>query len=253
MIIREYAEMRKHDHASYALTALWFSLLSLLSCGTPVNVPALRTQEIPAFEAAGNYPHRRYVVEPEDTLEIRYTFHPEMNQQVTVRPDGKITASVVGEILVGGKTTAELEKLLVAHTSDRLRNPDVVVSISKYAEKNVYVGGEVGKPGMVRYRQGLTPLQAVIAAGGFNETAQPNSVVLVRRNGSADTFLSRRLDLTQNIVEGENLPLFLAPNDVVYVPRSSVAEANLWVKQHITDLFPFLRGAAGVSVRYSGQ
>jgi protein involved in polysaccharide export with SLBB domain len=214
-----------------------------------VNVPALTPDEIPAFEATGNYPHRRYVVEPEDTLQIRYTFHPEMNQEVIVRPDGKITASVVGEILVGGMTTAQLEKLLVARTSDILRNPDVVVSISKYAEKTVYIGGEVRRPGMVRYRQGLTPLQAIIAAGGFVDSAQPNSVILVRRNGLEDTFLSRKLDVTEKIVEGDNVPLFLAPNDVVYVPRSSIAEANLWVKQHITDLFPFLRGSAAVTYR----
>jgi protein involved in polysaccharide export with SLBB domain len=172
-----------------------------------------------------------------------------MNQEVMVRPDGKITASMVGEIVVGGMTTAQLEKLLVVRTSDLLRSPDVVVGITKYAEKSVYIGGEVRRPGMVRYRQGLTPLQAVIAAGGFIDTAQPDSVILVRRNGMEDSFISRKLDLTEKIVRGDNVPLFLAPNDVVYVPRSSIAEANLWVKQHITDLFPFLRGSAAVTYR----
>jgi protein involved in polysaccharide export with SLBB domain len=227
----------------------FMSLLFAWSCGAPINVPALTPEEIPAIEAAGNYPHRRYIIEPEDTLQIRYTFHPEMNQEVMVRPDGKVTATVVGEVVVSGMTTVQLEKLLVARTSDVLRNPEVVVSISKYAERNVYIGGEVRKPGVVRYRHGLTPLQAIIAAGGFDDGAQPDSVILVRRNGLEDTFLSRKLDLTEKIVQGDNVPLFLAPNDVVYVPRSSIAEANLWVRQHITDLFPFLRGSAAVTYR----
>jgi protein involved in polysaccharide export with SLBB domain len=206
------------------------------------------------FQAFGNLAHEKYIIVPDDTLQIRYTFHPDMNQEVNVQPDGRITAALVGPISVGGITTAALEQLLVQKTSDRLRDPEVVVSIAKFAERNVYVGGEVGKPGMVRYRKGLTPLQAIIAAGGFLESARTDSVVLTRTGDSPhDAMMIRSLNINESVSDATKEPLFLAPHDVVFVPRSSIAEANLWVKQHITDLFPFLRGSVGAGYSMRSQ
>jgi len=162
---------------------------------------------------------------------------------VIVQPDGRITAIMVGEITVAGMTTAELEKTLVERTSDHLRNPEVVVTIVSFAEKNVYVGGEVGRPGTIPYRKGLSPLQAIIAAGGFiRETAQVDSVVLVRTGGSDNNFISRKLNLSEAITDGMKESLYLAPHDVIYVPSTSIADTNLWVRQHITDIFGPLLG-----------
>jgi len=243
--------MGLYNQRSLPLILVGFLALSgVWGCGAQINVPLLAPDEIPQFERAGNYPEKEYRIEPGDVLQIRYTYHPDMNQAVEgtdkgkgvlVRPDGKITAVMVGEIAVAGMTTIELEKLLVERTSDRLRDPEVVVSISSFAEKNVYIGGEVGKPGMVPYRKGLSPLQAIIAAGGFLETAQKESVVLVRTGGSENNFISRKLNLGEAITDGVREPFYLAPHDVVYVPKTGVAEADLWVKQHITELFGFLR------------
>jgi protein involved in polysaccharide export with SLBB domain len=230
------------------LTPLFF----LWACGAPINVKPLVSEDIPLLQSAGNYPHEKYVIVPDDTLQIRYIYQPEMNQEAVVQPDGKITATLVGQIPVASMTTAALERLLVERTSDQLRNPEVVVSIIRFAERNVYVGGEVGKPGLVRYRKGLTPLQAVIASGGFLESARADSVILVRTGESGNEAISRKMNLTAPVAEGIKEPLFLAPQDVIYVPKSSIAEANLWVKQHISELFPFLRGTAGVGYR-AGQ
>lgn len=235
------------------LPVLGLIILPLLwGCASTITVPPLASEDIPRFEAAGNFPHNIYRIEPGDTLEIRYTFHPEMNQGtgtdksdgVIVQPDGKITAKMVGEITVAGMTTAGLEKLLVERTSDQLRSPEVVVSVARFAEKHVYVGGEVGKPGTIPYRKGLSPLQAIIAAGGFiRETAQVDSVVLVRTGGSDNNFISRKLNLSEAITDGMKESLYLAPHDVIYVPSTPIADANLWVKQHIMDMFgPLLRG-----------
>lgn len=230
-------------------TLLISQTFSLSGCGAPTNVQPLTSADIPVLHGAGNFPHEKYVIVPDDTIQIRYTYHPEMSQEVVVQPDGKITATLVGPIIVTGMTTARLEELLVEKTSDQLRRPEVVVGITKFAERNVYIGGEVGKPGLVRYRQGLTPLQAVIAAGGFLESASTDNVVLTRTGDSLNESISRRLNLRETVADGIKEPLFLAPHDVVYVPRTSIAEANLWVKQHITELFPFLKGSAGASYR----
>ena len=234
------------------LLVLGLIILPLLwGCASTINVPALSSDELPRLEAAGNFPHNIYRIEPNDALQIRYPHHPEMNQGgnndrdrgVIVQPDGRITAIMVGEITVAGMTTAELEKTLVERTSDHLRNPEVVVTIVSFAEKNVYVGGEVGRPGTIPYRKGLSPLQAIIAAGGFiRETAQVDSVVLVRTGGSDNNFISRKLNLSEAITDGMKESLYLAPHDVIYVPSTSIADTNLWVRQHITDIFGPLLG-----------
>jgi protein involved in polysaccharide export with SLBB domain len=217
-------------------------------CSSNVAAPELAAEDIPRFVMAGNFPDHIYRMEPGDTLQIRYTYHPDMNQEIVVLPDGKISAQLVGEIPVSGMTTRELEQLLVQKTSENLRDPEVVVSVSKFAERTVYIGGEVEKPGTIPYRKGLRPLQAIISAGGFRETARPDSVILVRTGGSETQFISRKLNLTDS-TGGLEEPLVLAPHDVIFVPRSSIAEANLWVKQHITELIPFFKGSAGVTYR----
>ncbi len=217
------------------------AVLALAGCGPSISVPELTADDLPRLERAGNFPHVVYRIEPGNALQIRYPFHPEMDQpEVTVEPDGRIMATRVGAVTVAGLTTTELEQLLRERTSDRLKDPEVVVSVRRFSEKPVYVGGEVGKPGSLPYRKGLTPLQAVIAAGGFKDTARLDSVILVR--ASADNqFITRKIDLAQPIHDGVKEPLLLAPHDIVFVPRTPIANADLWVRQHVSELLPFLR------------
>jgi polysaccharide export outer membrane protein len=226
---------------TYLITTAFFLCAS--GCGVPVTVPPLTMEDVPIFDAAGNHPDRNYRLEPGDTLRITYTFHSEMNQNdIMVRPDGKITATQVGDIDIAGLTVKELENLLVQKTSENLRNPEVVVSVTKFAERSVYVAGEVGKAGLIPYAKGLTPLQAVIAAGGFLEGAQADSVILIRANDSSEEVLARKVNLAAVVTDGIKEPIYLAPHDVVYVPKTPIAEAGLWVKQHITDIIPVFRG-----------
>jgi polysaccharide biosynthesis/export protein PslD len=98
-------------------------------------------------------------LEPEDSLSIRYTFHPEINQEEIVRPDGQISAMCVGEVPVARMTAADLSKFLVEQTSHRLRGSKVMEDLSPSSEKAIYVGGEVGRSGAVPCRVGLSPLR----------------------------------------------------------------------------------------------
>lgn len=237
--------MRGHRRTSrrthpVAVGALLGLLYLLTACGPTISVPPLTAEDLPRLHVAGNFPDEVYRIEPGDTLFIKYPYHPEMDQEATVEPDGKITATRVGSVKVAGLTVQELETLLKERTSDRLRDPEVVVTVRKFSEKPVYVGGEVGKPGTVLYRKGLTPLMAIIAAGGFLNTARVDSVILVRASGDG-SYIARKLDLQQPVVEGAREPLYVAPHDIIFVPKTPIANANVWVNQHITQLFPFLR------------
>jgi protein involved in polysaccharide export with SLBB domain len=214
-------------------------LVALSGCGPAVSVPLLTPSDVPVLQNLANDPEGRYRIEPGDTLQIRYPFHPERDQQEIVRPDGTLRAAEIGDIDVAGRTTGEVEQLLVERSSTVLRDPQVVVNVSEFSPKGVYVGGEVKAPGSIAYRKGLTVVQAIANVGGLLPTARPDSVILIRPDTVPDRYVSRRIDVAATLERGERELVSLAPHDVLYVPRSVIAEADLWVDQHFTRLLPF--------------
>jgi protein involved in polysaccharide export with SLBB domain len=200
----------------------------------------------PPAEAAASYR-----IQVGDELHVRFTYQPEMNEQVPVRPDGRITLATTGEMNVAGMTPSELEGSIVERSSTRLRDPEVRVIVTKVGEQRVYVGGEVGKPGYVVLQPGMTPVQAVMQTGGFRNTAQTDSVLLLspRRDGE---FSAARLNLKQVVEEGVPERVRLASGDVLYVPTSWIGDANQVVDLYVRGLIPVLpRVGAGYSLSNS--
>src|SRR5215813_926612 len=127
---------------------LAMALAALAGCTSPpITVPPLTEADIGAMNAAANFPSEAYRLEPGDAIQIRYTHHPEMSQDDMVRPDGKINAKLVGPIEVAGLTKNELAKMLERRTADQLKDPEVVISVTRFSDKLVYVAGEVARPG----------------------------------------------------------------------------------------------------------
>src|SRR5262249_42527662 len=148
--------------------------LALLGgCGGPS-----RTSQVPSTALL---PPPPMTIEPDyrlqlgDTLKVSFLFQPENDIDLVVRPDGRISLSAVGEIEAVGKTERELEEIITERASEHLRNPVVTVSVTKIGTQNVYVGGEVLRPGVVTLVPGMTPLQAVMEQGGFRPTAKRDS------------------------------------------------------------------------------
>jgi protein involved in polysaccharide export with SLBB domain len=177
-----------------------------------------------------------YRLAPGDLIDVKFTHHPEENERTPVRPDGLISLQIAGDINAAGLTVAELERLIVKQSSISLRDPVVSVIIAQLAEHKIYVGGDVNRPGFVNYRDGLTPLQAVIERGGFTDTAMMEEVLYVTRMGGE--IQTQRLDL-EAVVQG-NSPeeIYMAPDDIVFVPKTFIGKANIWVDQWIRGLLP---------------
>ena len=223
---------------SIGLIALVF--FQIPACSNRVTVTRLGSGDVgEVTPARGAFPQGRYRVEPGDVLQIRFPLHAEMNQEVLVRPDGRIDVAQVGELAVGALTPQDVERVLRERTHDRLREASPEVTIVSFAPRSIYVTGEVGRPGVVPYRKGLSPLQAVLQAGGFQQTACLSCVVVVRATESGSSFVSRQIDLERAVMAGEPETLALAPRDVIYVPRTSIAETDLMMDQYVTRLFPF--------------
>lgn len=208
---------------------------------SPVPIAAL--MQPPGEELA-----EAYRVGVGDELHVRFTYQPEMNEQVPVRTDGRITLATTGEILVAGKTPKELEDLIAAESSSRLRDPEVRVIVTKMGEKRVYVGGEVGRAGFVTLQPGMTPLQAVLHAGGFLRTAKLDSVLLLSPGRDGD-MTAARMNMQQVVEEGVPERVRLASGDVVFVPASWISDMNDVVNLYVRGLIPVLpRVGAGYSL-----
>lgn len=213
-------------------------LPTLSGCGPSITVPALVPDDIPQLEARANRHQGEHYLEPGDAIRLRFPFHEEMNQELTVEPNGEVLTQVVGPIKAAGLTTQELQTVILDRSSVTLRDPEVMVTLVGFALKQIYISGEVGRPRAIEYRDGLTPLHAISEAGGFLYTARLDSVILIRKGHTADDFISRKLNLAKVLSEGKQSPFHLAPNDILFIPKTPIAHANIWVRQHITNLIP---------------
>ncbi len=178
-----------------------------------------------------------YRLQPGDRINIKFPYHGRNNQELPVRPDGKISLEVTGEILAEGMTPPELEQAIKERSTRYLKNPEVVVVVTQIGDRRAFVGGEVGKPGYVAVADGMTPLQAVLAAGGFKDSAQKDSVLYIAR-GADGNYQASRVDLDAVVRNGVPETVRLTGNDVVYVPATRIANLGTFVKQYIRDVLP---------------
>ena len=181
--------------------------------------------------------NRPYQIRVGDSLDVRFYKTPELNiEKVPVRIDGKISLDLVGDVQAAGLGTDELSSNLVQAYSKELQEPQIAVIVRSFGGQ-VYVGGEVNKPSALNFTEGITALEAIEGAGGFNVEASMENVVLVRRAG--DHYEGYRLFLKKALTGDDyTQDVALQPNDVVYVPKSRIANLNQMVNQYITKMIP---------------
>ncbi|MGC8491050.1 MAG: polysaccharide biosynthesis/export family protein [Syntrophobacteraceae bacterium] len=172
-----------------------------------------------------------------DVIEVKFAFAPQFDQTETVRPDGKIELQLVGEVVVQGKSPSQLHAELFRLYAVQLQHPQLQVLVKRFYDRQVYVGGEVKRPGPVQMQGELTVLEAVLDAGGVNpETAEADNVLVIRTVDGH--MVGRTIDLAGAVRGVQTKPFYLQPRDVVYVPRTRIANMDVWVQQHLWKLLP---------------
>ena len=189
------------------------------------------------IHAAANPDRDSYIIQPGDQLAIDFYLNPEFNDEVTVRPDGRITLRLVGDIKAASLSPAQLATELDKAYLTELRSPDAAVHVKNMPSRLVFVQGQVTKPGAFPIDQGLTALQAVSEAGGVNEQAG-SEAVLIRRDacGQPRAIRVNLSKASKDPNNGEDVALM--SRDIIVVPRSGIANADLFVKQYIQGLLP---------------
>jgi polysaccharide export outer membrane protein len=152
-----------------------------------------------------------------DVLKISFPGSPTLNTTTTIRRDGKITLTFVGDVDAAGMTPPELEKKLVDLYASQLSSKQVTVEVVS-SSLTVYVTGMVLRPGKVLSDHPITALEAVMEAGGFDYSkANTKDVTVIRREG--DVMKNYRLNLKAVLQGKQNEPFYLKPDDIVYVPE----------------------------------
>lgn len=167
-----------------------------------------------------------YRIGVDDIVQVSVWRNPELGITVPVRPDGKITVPLVGDVEAGGRTPAEVAAIIQEKLGAFVRDPQVAVILTDLRSheylSRVRVTGAVKQPISIPYRQGMTVLDAVLAAGGVNEYAASDRTELYRRSDAAAEGGTERYPVRLDRILGRgdlstNFPV--APGDVITVPE----------------------------------
>ena len=262
------------------LAALLVIILSGCAHRVPADAaisqsPNAAAAAIPSDESAGRPYSGPYLLQVGDVIDIKFYYTPELNENLVVRPDGKISLQLIGEVQAAGLGPAALEERLKERYQDVLLQNELTVVVREYAEPLVYIGGEVAKPGALVLNRPTTVLQAVLKMGDFTVDAERRNVVVLRNSGDGqplyinlnlrDYLAGLRVGKDSGVVTtvqcwelGETMrrcsetggedfavnhagDIWLQPLDVVYVPEAQISQVADFFDRYLGRILPVYR------------
>jgi len=175
------------------------------SVKSPIGVPAMPT--------AAPVDPKTFVIGPEDILAVKVWRENDLTGAVQVRPDGKITLPLVGEVAAAGQTPEQLKNTIIEKLSEYINKPEVMVSVQSVQSRRYYITGEVNRPGAFQLVVPTTILQALTNAGGFREFANRKKITILR-SGKLIKFNYNEVVKAKNLKQN----IFLENGDYIIVP-----------------------------------
>jgi polysaccharide export outer membrane protein len=197
---------------------------------TPAPAPPPAKSAVPATAgpAVGNsvsYPNTatyagpmdasRYIIGPEDSLQVTVWKEPTLSGNFPVRPDGMISLVLVGDLPAAGLTPMALSNDISQRLKKYIQDPVVTVAVLGVNSQRIFLVGEVGKVGPIMLTPGMTPLQAIVSAGGLSQFANSKRIYILR------TVAGKQEKIPFNYkqaLKGENTGMTLLPGDTIVVP-----------------------------------
>ena len=227
--------LRPPLHLRGALT-MGVAAIALAACTNTGNMPLAPPYPAPTSFESNLPPYR---IQVGDILDVRLMLNPELNEEVAVRPDGHISTTVAPDEVAAGRSVPELTAALRQDYGRDLRNPRISVIVKSFSPTRIYVGGEVNNPGeFINVGPTLTLSQAIARAGGQKVRGDESAVFIIRRGpNDVPEFLRTTYGA---VIHGKD-PLGdvrLAPYDVVYVPKTGIAEVFDFFNQYLLQFVP---------------
>jgi polysaccharide export outer membrane protein len=180
------------------------------SSGPPTPVATTGTTARPPADTSADY---RLV--PGDKLRIEVYKDAQLSQTLQVRPDGKITLPLVGDLPASGRTSNELRDTISASLKEYIANPVVTVIVTETVPPVIYVVGEVTSPGPQPLTGQVSVLQALAGAGGFKDFAKTKDIRIQRKTATGTTTLHFNY---KDAIKGQGKTIYLQPGDTIIVP-----------------------------------
>lgn len=156
-----------------------------------------------------------FIIGPGDMLDVNVWKNPEFSRQVPVRPDGRVTLPLIGDMVAAGKTTDKLKVELRESFARYLNEPTVTVIVIQVNSYRIFVQGQVAHPGIYPISGRTTAVQAIALAGGFTEFAARGRMLILRQTGGG----SQRIPVDYDrIIGGKDNDVPLRPGDTLVVP-----------------------------------
>lgn len=187
------------------------------------------TAKAPAPETG----EREYYIDVGDVLDISVWQIPDLSKsEVIVRPDGKISFPLIGDIKTEGLTLTLLDNIITERLKTYVKAPEVSIMIRRFGEQanKVIILGEILGPGVYKFSGPPSITELIASAGGYTKYAVLNSIMVIRGDIRTKPEVTR-VNFAQ-IIKGARLSenIFLKPNDIVYVPRSFIGNINTFLE-----------------------
>jgi len=172
-----------------------------------------------------------YTLVAGDQLDIVVSSAPELSRTLTVGPDGRVVMPMSRPIMAAGRTFGQVQNELTGELAKQLRDPTIAVTPRAYSPEQIFVGGQVGQPGTYTLPGRIGAIEAIFMAGGFGPGAKSKDVAILRRapNGG---MMARSVNIRGGIlnIREYNDNLQLRRGDIIYVPRTTLAEVGAFVQ-----------------------
>lgn len=196
-------------------TILWLaalvSTLALAACNAELPAPPPTVTKVAPYHIGAG-----------DALDVFVWQNKDLSTTVTVRPDGRISLPLVNDIVAAGKTPTQLASVVQGRLKKYVEDPVVTVMVNSFVgqySEQIRVVGEAVKPQAIAYRNGMTALDAMIAAGGLTQYAAGDRAKLIRKvDGKEKNY---RLQLSKLLKDGDiSANVSLNPGDVIIIPQT---------------------------------
>jgi polysaccharide biosynthesis/export protein len=175
------------------------------------------------MEKLSNAVSSDYIIGAEDILEITVWRNPDLSKVVQVRPDGRVSMPIIRDIVAVGKTPSQLAEEMTSKLKEYVQNPVVAISLQEVNSSNIFVLGEVARPGRYPLKSKTTLLQGITIAGGFTPIAARNQIVIFRFTEAAPGMKRLTASYDEIVLRGGVSDNFeLKSGDTVVIPSEAM-------------------------------
>lgn len=222
---------------SSVMGAIWGRLPALCLLGALLSACSQSVVRPDQTFAAGQYPAALFRLSVGDEVEVKFYYTPELNEKQIIRPDGMISMQLIDDVQAGGLTVEELRTNLRAGYAKQLKQPELEVLVTTLSSGRIFVGGEVIQQGPVPLIGQITVSQAILLAHGLKPTAYTSKVLVIHR-GDKGQPVTRTVNVARILRGHPQDDIVLGTQDIVFVPRSPIAQVDQFVDQYIRQAVP---------------